>query len=175
METIPKSSCRKIGYIRKSHGVRGEVVLEYEPEFDESVAEADRFFLEVDGLLVPFFISEDGLRFKSAQSALVTFDWITSESQARPLAGASVYLYEQEIIVNEEDLPDTQLINYLLLDEDNNEIGKIKAVDDYSGNVVFTVDAHGLEVLVPYNDEILLELDDERKVIKLDLPDGLFD
>jgi hypothetical protein len=76
METIPKSDCQKIGFIRKTHGVHGELVLEYEPEFEESVVEAERFFLEIDGLLVPFFVAEEGLRFRSAKTALITFDWV---------------------------------------------------------------------------------------------------
>ena len=97
METIPKSDCRKIGYIRKTHGVQGEVALEYEPELEESVAQAERFFLEIDGLLVPFFISEDGLRFKSAKTALLQFNWVDGENQARRLVGCPVYLYNIEI------------------------------------------------------------------------------
>ena len=63
METIPKSDCQKIGFIRKTHGVHGELVLEYEPEFEESVVETERFFLEIDGLLEPFFVAEEGRRF----------------------------------------------------------------------------------------------------------------
>src|SRR5690554_316532 len=122
METIPKSECRKIGFIRKTHGVRGEVVLEYEPEYEGSVADANRFFLEIEGLLVPFFLSGDGLRFKS-KSAIVAFEWVKSESQARPLAGASVYLYEQEVIHDEEDLPASLFLNYKLIDKEGEEIG----------------------------------------------------
>jgi len=82
METIPKSDCRKIGFIRKTHGVHGELVLEYEPEYEESVVEADRYFLEIDGLLVPFFVAEEGFRFRSAKTALITFDWVETEKYA---------------------------------------------------------------------------------------------
>lgn len=173
METISKSECRKIGFIRKTHGVQGEVVLEFDPEFEDSVAEADRFFLEMEGLLVPFFISEDGLRFKTANSALIAFDWIKTENQARRLTGAHVYLYEQEIFQQVSELPHSQLINYRLTDETNREIGLVTAVDDYSGNVVLTVDASVQEILVPYNDELVIEKNDEKKILKLKLPEGL--
>ena len=53
METIPKSECEKIGYLKKTHGVRGELVLEFEPQFEVSIENANRFFVEIDGLLVP--------------------------------------------------------------------------------------------------------------------------
>lgn len=175
METIPKSDCRKIGFIRKTHGVHGELVLEYEPEFEDSVAEATRFFLEIDGLLVPFFVAENGFRFKSSDTALIIFDWIETENRARELVGSSVYLFNNELIENEEELPASQLINFRLLNEEGQEVGIITAVDDYSGNMVFTLDSNGDEILVPYHDELLINLDNNRKTIQLILPEGLLD
>jgi 16S rRNA processing protein RimM len=151
------------------------MVLEYEPEFEELVAEAACFFLEVDGLLVPFFVAEDGLRFKSGNSALVWFDLITTESQARRLAGIPVYLFESEIAKTFEENPAPGFFGYSLFDENANEIGIVTAVDDYSGNVVITLDAFGKEVLVPFNEDLLIELDDEKKIIRLRLPDGLLE
>ena len=175
METIPKSDCRKIGYIRKTHGVQGEVALEYEPELEESVAQAERFFIEIDGLLVPFFISEDGLRFKSAKTALLQFNWVDGENQARRLVGCPVYLYNIEIHDETIDYSINQFMNYHLQNENSQEIGIILAVDDYAGNVVFTVVANKQEILVPYNQELLLDIDKAKKIIKLRLPDGLLD
>ena len=175
METIQKSDCQKIGFIRKTHGVQGELVLEYEYEFEDSVAQANRFFLEVDGLLVPFFVAEDGLRFKSAKTVLVQFNWIEDEIKARRFVGCPVYLFLHEIIEGNTEGSAHHLMNYRLLDEKLNEIGIIAAVDDFSGNIVFTLDANGREILVPYNDDLLLEINDELKTIKLQLPDGLLE
>ncbi len=175
METIPKSDCQKIGFIRKTHGVQGELVLEYEPEFEDSVAQAERYFLEADGLLVPYFVAEDGLRFKSFNSVLVQFDWIDNENLARRLVGSPVYLFHNEILEQTNEDLITQFIDYRLLDEKEREVGTITAVDDYSGNVVFTLDANGKEVLVPFNEELLLELNPEKKFLRLRLPEGLFD
>lgn len=173
METIPKSDCQKIGFIRKTHGVRGELVLEYEPEFEESVAEAGRFFLEIDGLLVPFFVAEDGLRFRSAKTALVIFDWVETEKYARRLAGSPVYLFNYEIIDEPEEAAILQFLHFRLLDENRKEVGEISAIDDYAGNIVFTVDTENGELLVPFNEDFLMNLDEEQKIIQLKLPEGL--
>ncbi len=175
METIPKSDCQKIGFIRKTHGVQGELVLEFEPEFEASVADANRFFLEVDGLLVPFFVAAEGLRFKSDKTVLVQFDSIGSETQARRLAGNSVYLFHDEIIEEEGENSTSQLLGYHLQNEYAREIGIITAVDNYSGNVVFTIGSGSGEILVPFNEELLLDLNDEDKIIRLKLPEGLLD
>lgn len=175
METIPKPDCQKIGFMRKTHGVHGELVLEYEPEFEESVIEANRFFLEIDGLLVPFFVAEDGLRFRSPKTALVTFDGVNTEKYARRLVGSPVYLFNFEIIDEPADGTTSQFLHFRLLDEIGKEVGEISAVDDYAGNIVFTVNTGKGEILVPFNEDFLLKLDAKQKSVQLRLPEGLTD
>ena len=175
METIPKPDCQKIGFMRKTHGVHGELVLEYEPEFEESVVEANRFFLEIDGLLVPFFVAEDGLRFRSAKTALVTFDGVNTEKYARRLVGSPVYLFNFEIIDEPGEASTSRFLHFRLLDEIGKEVGEISAVDDYAGNIVFTVNTGKGEILVPFNEDFLLKLDAKQKSVQLRLPEGLTD
>ena len=175
METIPKADCDKVGFFKKTHGVSGELVLEYEPQFEYSIESADRFFVELEGLLVPFFIVEDGFRFKTENSAILTFDGVESEKYAKRMVGSSVFLFKDEIIVMTDELSDSELVDYLLVDEKLGEIGIIDQIDNYSGNIVFTVNFKGKELLVPFNEDFLLEIDKQNKVIKLRLPEGLFD
>lgn len=172
METIPKSHCEKIGFFRKTHGVHGNVVLEYEPQFEYSLEDSERLFVELDGLLVPFFIAEDGLRFTSSKSAIVTFDWVTTEKYAKRLIGSSVYLYEEEIF-DDPGENKLKLEGFLLHDEKLGKIGMINQVDDYAGNIVLTVNYRGNDVLIPYNEEITVELNETQKIVTLHLPDGI--
>jgi 16S rRNA processing protein RimM len=174
METIQKADCEKIGFIRKTHGVHGDVVLEFESKFEESVAETEHLFVELEGLLVPFFISDDGLRFTTAKAAIVSFDWVDTEKYAKRLVGAAVYLFGNEII-DEPEVGEDMLEGFLLVDEKLGEIGMINQVDDYSGNIVLTVSYRNEEVLIPYNDEILVSIDDSLKMITLNLPEGLIE
>lgn len=175
METIPKADCEKVGFIRKTHGVFGELVLEFEPHFEASVENADRYFVELEGLLVPFFLLEDGFRFKTDITAIITFDGVDSEKYAKRMVGSSVFLFKTEIIVSPDEINDPGLVNYLVVDEILGEIGLIDQVDNYSGNIVFTVNFKGKELLVPFNEDFLLHLDKQNKIIKLRLPDGLMD
>ena len=174
METIPKSDCENIGFFRKTHGVHGNVVLEFEPKFEYSVEEADRFFVELEGLLVPFFIAENGFRFTTANAAIVTLDWVETEKYAKRLIGRSVYLYKTEIIDEPEESEEI-LVDYLLIDEKLGEIGMISQVDDYAGNIVLTVNYRGNELLVPYNNDIAVSMDETLKTLTLNLPEGLLD
>jgi len=175
METIPKADCTKIGFIRKTHGVWGELTLDFDPEFELSLSKSERLFLELDGLLVPFFIADEGLWIKSSKSAIVKFEWVDNEEYARRLAGSLVFLFSSEIVSEEEDISISCFENYLLEDETLGPVGIITRIDDYSGNVVFTVIKGNNELLIPFNIELLVSVDQQQRIIKLRIPDGLID
>lgn len=173
METIPKADCDKVGFFKKTHGVYGELVLEYEPQYEYSIENVDRFFVEIEGLLVPFFVLEDGFRFKTGNSAIISFDGVETEKYAKRMVGCSVFLFTNEIINMPDEPFESQFENYLLIDEKLGEIGVIDQIDNYSGNIVITVNFRGKELLVPYNDDFLVATDTHNRILKLRLPEGL--
>ncbi|SHJ34646.1 16S rRNA processing protein RimM [Tangfeifania diversioriginum] len=173
METIPKADCTKIGFIRKTRGVHGELVLEFEEQFEFSVEEATRFFLEIDGLLVPFYVAENGLQVKTGKAAFVNFDWVGSEKYAQRLVGTDVYLFTSELVDEPEDSGLAELQGFTLFDKNTGEIGAISHVEDFSGNTVLTVGSGHEEILVPFNEDFMVSLDPENKILILDLPEGL--
>jgi len=175
METIPKDSCVKIGFTHKPHGIQGELVVRFQEEFYETLEEMPTLFLEIDSLLVPFFISEEGLRFKSGESVIVKFDWVSSETQAKELCGLSVFVEEEDVVQLEEDFAPANLIGFKLYDLDLGLIGEVSDVTNYSGNLVLTVDYQGKECLVPFSEDLLVRFDEEIQEIEMDLPEGLFD
>lgn len=174
METIPKTDCQKIGFFRKAHGVHGELILEIEEQFEYSVEETDYFFVELEGLLIPFYIADEGLRFRSSKSVILKFDWVDSESYAKRFIGNSAFLYKTDII-DEQEQNISSLDGFLVTDSNLGKIGTIKRVDDYAGNIVFTVSYNDKELLIPFHEEMLIDLNEEDKSITLILPDGLID
>ncbi len=175
METIPKKTCAKIGYLHKPHGINGGLVLNFEEDFEESIAEARLFFIEIDGLLVPFFPEKDTINIRSAKSAFVKFDWITDEKKAKELAGNSVYLKLEDIIQIEETFKTHSLIGFTVEDANNLKIGIITEINDYSGNIVLTIESWADEILVPYNENLTIQLDKKNKLIQIEIPEGLID
>ncbi|HYQ59010.1 MAG TPA: hypothetical protein VEP89_16825, partial [Draconibacterium sp.] len=139
-----------------------------------SVEECDRFFVELDGLLVPFFVEKDGFRFRSSKSAIVKFDWVDDEKYAKRLIGAGAYLFHSEII-DEQDETESTFEGLMLIDSKLGEIGAIDHVDDYSGNIVFTVSYRGEELLIPFHEEMLVSYNEIENSLTLNLPEGLID
>jgi 16S rRNA processing protein RimM len=172
MKNIFEADSRKIGYIRKTHGVKGQLMLEFEPHFYDSVAVARCFLIEISGLPVPFFVAENGLEISSSLTARICFDRVDTENYANRLTGKNVYLFEDDIIEQQANEKAFQFINYRLSDQNNNELGIVAGADDFSGNIVLRVLTGESELLISYHSDLLISVDKRRKRFSLRLPEG---
>jgi 16S rRNA processing protein RimM len=99
---------------------------------------------------------------------------VNAEKYAKRLVGSAVYLLKSEAEADTE-FEIENLKGFTVIDETLGELGKIEFVDDYSGNIVLTIDYKGRELLVPFNEDFLVDFNAEEKTLKLDLPEGLVD
>ena len=74
----------RIGRLGKAHGVKGEVSFQFEDDIFDRM-DADYLVLDMDGILVPFFMEE--YRFRSDSLALVKFCDVNSQERASELTG----------------------------------------------------------------------------------------
>jgi len=174
METVPKSDCVKVGFIQKPHGIHGELVIRFQEEYYETLEEYPTLFLEIDNLLVPYFIAEDGLRFKSGESVITQLDWVDTDKKAKNLCGLSVYVGEEDVIEQEGEMAPHELVGFQLYDKTLGHIGEINDVHDYSGNLLLSVDYKGKDALVPLNEDLIVRVDENLREIELRIPEGLF-
>ena len=175
MNQINIDECVEVGYIQKPHGIKGELVLQFAKEFEETFEGIDCLFVEVDGGLVPFFIADEGFRYKSSESAICKFDFVDSQEKAKALVGCKIFVLDEEVIETEHKEVNSVLIGMRTFDARFGEIGLISRVDDYSGNLVITVDHQKAEILIPLSDEIITSIDEEKRELYLDCPTGLIE
>lgn len=71
----------QIGRLGRPHGVKGEITFQISDDVFDRV-DAEYLLLELDGILVPFFMEE--YRFKSDETVLMKF--ATSTPRSRPAA-----------------------------------------------------------------------------------------
>ena len=175
METIPKNDCLKVGYVQKPHGINGELIIRFQEEYYETLEEYPSIFLEIDNLLVPFFIAEDGLRFKSSESVITRLDWVNSDTKAKALCGLSVFVNAEDVIAMDDEMSPHELVGYQLFGEDMGLIGEITDVHDYAGNLLLLVDYQGKEVFIPLNEDLIVRIDEDNREIELRIADGLLE
>lgn len=170
---IKQDEVYRIGIINKPHGVHGELLFTFDDDIFDQV-EADYIVCLMDGILVPFFF--ESYRFRSDSTALIKLEGIDTEQQARRMTNVEVYFPKEHA----EKLDDNELtwnyfVGFLIKDINKGEIGKVTDVDDSTINTLFVVDHKGTEVLIPAQEDFMVELNRKKKVITMHLPEGLLE
>jgi len=171
---IRREEVYKIGKLGKPHGVKGEISFMFNDDVFDRV-DADYLVLDVDGILVPFFIDE--YRFRSDESALMKFEDIDTQDKARDLTGDEVYFPRSLSDGGDENVSWAEIFGFEVVDKNTNKtIGIIKSVDDSTINTLFEIETNdGKEVLIPANEDLIHEADMDNRRIKMFIPEGLLD
>ena len=167
---IRKEEVFKIGRIGKAHGVKGEVSFMFDDDVFDRV-DADYLVLELDGILVPFFMEE--YRFRSDSTALVKFEDIDTQDRARELTNCDVYFPRQLADDEEEELSWTFLVGFDIVEaKTSKKVGTIASIDDSTANILFELEDGRL---IPASEELITDIDKEKNTITIDLPEGILD
>jgi 16S rRNA processing protein RimM len=167
---IKKEEVYKIGRIGKAHGVKGEVTFNFDDDIFDRV-DAEYLILEIDGILVPFFMEE--YRFRSDCTALVKFEDINTQDRARELINCDVYFPRDLADDDEENLSLAVLVGFDIIDANTGKnVGTIASIDDSTANILFELEDG---TLIPASDELITNIDKEKKTITIALPEGILD
>jgi len=168
---IKKEEVYKIGRLGKAHGVKGEVTFQFDDDVFDRI-DADYLILDVDGILVPFFMEE--YRFRSDTTAIVKFCDVDTQERARELTGCDVY-FPLSLVPDEDDAPLTYafLVGFSLIEAKSGKtIGTIAAIDDQTVNILFELEDG---TLIPASDELITNIDKDKRKIMMTLPEGLLE
>lgn len=175
MHRISKENCQNIGYFQKPHGISGSLVLQFTEGLEEWIEESPVLFVESEGILVPWFLIEEGIRITSSKTAIVDLEWIEDEPAAKKLCGKSVWIEKQE--GQEEFLIEENAVwvGFSVSDENMGFLGVVTEVNDYAGNVVLTLENNNTSQLVPFHPDLVIDINHQEKTLILFLPEGLSD
>jgi 16S rRNA processing protein RimM len=165
--------CFYIGYITKTKGIKGEVQVYF--EYDEPAnLPLDSVFAEINGKLVPFFIST--YKLQNNQTGNFYFDDIDTIEKAQTLIRKKLYLLNSLKPVRDDDeFLITDLKGFMVHDQTVGELGDIIEIHEYPQQFVAVVSYKFKEIMFPLNDDLIVEIDEENGILKVDLPEGLVD
>lgn len=166
---IRKDDVYKIGKLGKTHGIKGEISMQVDDDVFDRV-DADYLVLELDGIMVPFFMEE--YRFKTDETALVKFEGIDTQERARELTGTEVFFPRNLAEANDDgELSYAQLVGYTVINSSTGKpVGTIAFVDEQTINIMFELEDG---TLLPASEELIADIDTKKKEITLDIPEGL--
>lgn len=172
---VTREDCIKIGKVIKSHNLQGEVVIASDNDLLEQYAD-EPVFVQLDGGPVPFFIADEGLAVRNSNSYIVKFDFVDDQKQAEHLVGCDVML--EKSVLDESDISgegEPGWADFAIFDERTGETGRVTDIADYSGNVVLSVEISGKEILLPFSDAYVRQVDPEHKKITAWIPQDIVD
>ena len=167
---IKREEVYKIGRLGKSHGVKGEVSFQFDDDIFDRV-DADYLVLDIDGILVPFFLEE--YRFRNDSVCIVKFCDIDTQHRAQELTGCDVF-FPRALAEEADEQPSlASLVGFTIVKaSDGKNIGNIAAIDDSTINILFELEDG---TLIPASDELIEDIDTEQKQIRMNIPKGLLE
>ena len=167
---IKNEEVYKIGRLGKSHGIKGEISFQFDDDIFDRV-DADYLVLEIDGILVPFFMEE--YRFRSDSLALVKFCDIDTQERASELTGCDVFFPRALAEEDDEQFSLASLVGFDLVEADNNKkVGIIASIDNSTANILFELEDGRL---IPATDDLITDINTKDRTIKMEIPEGLLE
>jgi 16S rRNA processing protein RimM len=110
---------------------------------------------------------------------LVKFEDVNTKEFAEKLVKKEVFitenLFEKWITEDEYNTSFSYIIGFNLLNEKQELIGKIEDVIDLTSHEIAQVFVNSKEVLVPLQESLILEIDEEKKQVVMNIPEGLLE
>lgn len=170
---IKEDELVKAGKITRTHGISGEVSLSLSNE-QLDIDTTPYLVIDIESIYVPFFI--ESYRYKSANTVLVKFLDIEDDKQSDVVLNREVYFPKEYIVTDEDNYAPADYYKGYIVEVDGKGIGEIISVDDSTPNILFEVKCpNGEEILIPAADEFVEFIDDDKKIIAMNLPEGLLD
>lgn len=158
----------EVGYVVRTHGVKGHLRINFTKNIKElSVGEA--LFLLQKGMPAPFFIKE--IEYLQGTEAFVLFEDITTKEDAQLFTKKPVYGPEENLVTQTEH--EKNFEGFLVKDQNNTSIGNVLSSLDVQEYDLLEVDYNGKSILLPFHENIIIRIDEKKKVITLQILEGL--
>ena len=160
-----------LGRIIKSYGFEGAVSVKLERTFDRKIFEMESVFLESEGKPVPFIVSS--CEVIDNNLVRLIFDGYNSLEKISEFIGCRVFLTSSADAVDREN--DLHLLRgYQIITADDNLLGTVHRITENPGQLLLNIHtSDNKEILVPFHQDFIVKVDNKKRTITMDLPEGL--
>ena len=161
-----------LGKILKPFSYKGEVSVY--STIDLKKYSFGSMLLRINSSLVPFKIKS--LKNHKTNIYRIGFDSIDSENKAEELRNVEIYCEKNQLLIEDYRSSEReQLIGYKLIDINKKYIGEIlNIINNYQQDLIEVMYIEK-KILIPYVDEMIIQINHDEKVIEMELPDGILD
>lgn len=162
-----------VGYLRRAHGVRGEILLDILTDFPERLQPKEQLFVGDQHL--PMTLAT---RRGHAKGLLVSFEGIQDRDEVGHFRNKYVYvLAEDRPSLPEGEYYHHELLGLQVVNEETGEtMGELVDIIKTGANDVYVVKSDsGSEILLPAIPDVIRDIDPDRRQMNIRLLPGLID
>jgi len=174
LNSKPKEEFVAVARIVRTRGLKGEVVAEVLTDFPKRFEGLER--------VIAFWPNGDREELKleghwfQKNRIILKFEGYDTVESGERFRGAEICVSESEAVHLEPDeYFDWKLAGCTVVTLDGNEIGIIREIMRTGGTDILVVQGEEKEFLIPFAETICVEIDIDKKVIRIDPPDGLLE
>ncbi len=165
----------QIGRLGKPFGLQGAIKVQLWDEFVGLVPPKNVLFVRQGGDVIPFFFTS----FKEQGAhLLVFFEDVDNPNAAHKVAKNDIFVRKQDmpnVFLEEETSEMENVLGFEIIDTNLGKIGAILDYDEKPYQTVVLVEYLEQEVMIPWVEAYILDFDEKKKSILMDLPEGLLD
>jgi 16S rRNA processing protein RimM len=170
-----REDCVELGHLAKPHGLDGQLKAVFDVHDINEYANLRLLYLAPqDEALRPVAVEE--IELLSTNTALIRLPGVGDRASAEAYAGQAMFFPINLL----PQLPEDQfyfheIVGFEVEELEKGKLGKLEQVLDLPNNALMQLTYQGKEVLIPMQDDILLEVDKQAKIIRVALPEGLLE
>lgn len=164
-----------VGKIVNTHGINGEVRVISKTDFaDERYKKGNMLYIFMDNLKEPLEVKVATHR-THKNFDLLSFEGYSNVNDVEKFKGSLLKVPESQLTdLAEDEYYFHEIIGCVVKTNDGVEIGEITEILTPGANDVWVVNGeNGKEILIPYIEEIVLEIDVKNKAILINPMEGL--
>lgn len=162
-----------IGKIVATHGVNGDLILLHSLGKKSAFKNVKAIFIEEKkGSYIPYFLQTATAR--TEDETLVKVEEIDSKEKGHRLIKKNVWLLQQDFDKIAEKNAPIALLGFTIVEE-GKVLGVAEEIIEQPHQILIKITIEEQEVLLPVHKDTLKKIDQNKKEIHLQLPDGLLD
>lgn len=162
-----------IGKLVATFGVQGDLILKHHLGKKTGLKGLETLFIEdKKDELLPYFV--ESIKIKSEDELYVKIDGVNTKESARKLVQKQVWLVEEEFHRYAGKSAPISLLGFHII-HDKEDLGEILEVIEQPHQLLCRIDWKGKEALIPIHQETLIKIDKRKRIVLVNLPEGLLD
>ena len=159
-----------VGFLRRAHGVHGELIMDLHTDFPERLRSGRKLFIGEEHKPMALVSTRP-----HAKGMLVKLKGIETPEEAGKFRNQWVYARAADVPgLPEGKIYQHELFGFAVVDELGASLGELVEIIETGANDVYVVrDADGREILLPAIPSVILDIDPVQRLMRVHLLEGL--